>query len=114
MMSNRWRRSLIILACTSVVLFMLKLVSAGLVMRASDAMEEMKLLFFLFRVGIMAAIWWFWEPLVRWLLTDPDTGPKEDAISVYVAQRSNVLIYLLFIELVVIQNLIGLLIGWAL
>jgi hypothetical protein len=113
-MNNRWRRLLIILASIFVVLFMLKLVSAGLIMRTSDAMEEMKLLFFLVRVAIMAAVWWFWEPLVRWLLTDPEKGPKEAAIAVYVAQRNRVLIYLLIIELVVIQNLLGLLIGWAL
>lgn len=114
MMSSRWRRLLIILASIVVAIVLVRLVSAGLVMRASDAMDEMKVGFFLFRVMIMVAVWWYWAPVVRWLMTDPDKDTNEAAINVYVAQRHRVLIYLIVIEVVVIQNLFGLLLGWAL
>lgn len=82
--------------------------------RASDAVNAMKIDLMLVRWVVIAAMWWVWNPLVKWLCTYSDGERNDKAVAVYQSQRTKVLLLLIVVEVFVAQNAFGHLLGWLL
>lgn len=95
------------------ILFLLGLLS--LVILRTDGMASARLAveavsgwLLVFRIVVVVLFWWFWNPIVEWLLSDNERASRSKVnIAVYKAQRTKFVLGFIVIELVVVQNMIG-------
>lgn len=79
-----------------------------------DAGDSLSWLFLIVRILFGLTVWWFWNPVLDWLMTDKNGHRgSEEIINVYQSQRNRFAVLLIVIEIVLVQNVFATLVGWA-
>ena len=100
--------------CIVAGLLVLSLLRGGSVSEASDSVNTISGLLFSASVLFGGLVWWFWNPIIVWLMTDKEgQRGSAEAIKVYQAQRNRFAVLLITIEIVLVQNVFGRFVGWA-
>ena len=102
---------LVVMILSAMLLPMLSVESTS---AASDAVSSLSVAFFVLRLSLGVALWWFWNPIVVWLMTDREGIRGSDkAIEVYQSQRSRLAILMIAVEVLLIQGLFASLLRWV-
>ncbi len=107
-MNSLRKAALLLLIFFSMGFLLLVVLGVDGVASARLAIDEVSGSLLVFRLIVVAIVWWFWNPMVEWLFSDNrHTARSEANIAAYKAQRTNFLLGFLAIEIFVVQNVIG-------
>lgn len=107
-MNSLLKAALVLLILFSVGLFALVILRTDGVAAARVAVEAVSGWLLVFRILVVALLWWFWDTIMEWLFSDKHPSPqRKAAIAVYKAQRTKFVLGFIIIELIVVQNVIG-------
>ncbi len=107
-MNSLRKAALVLLILFSMGLLALVILRTDGIASARLAVEAVSGWLLVFRLVVVALVWWFWNPIVEWLFSDKEHRARSEAnIAVYKAQRTKFVLGFIAIELIVVQNIIG-------
>lgn len=107
-MDRLLKAALVLLILFSLGLLVLVILRTDGMASARLAVEAVSGWLLVFRLVVVALLWWFWNPMVEWLFSDKERTSRSEAnIAVYKAQRPKFVLGFIAIELIVVQNVIG-------
>ncbi len=78
--------------------------------RAADTLDALRYLLMAARLTLIGAVWYWWQPLVNWLYP-PSIPAWEEKRALAYRQRNKFALFFIAVEILLVQNLLGNLMG---